>query len=84
MGSVIVVGELDEPAVLSVRVVAPGPLAGIDLVRSGRAIETIACNNRLDCELSEEIADLEPGGYLYLRARQVDGGAAWSSPFFFD
>ena len=32
----------------------------------------------------EVIGGLEPGDYLYLRARQTDGGAAWSSPFFFD
>ena len=28
--------------------------------------------------------DITQGGTLYLRVLQVDGGAAWSSPFFFE
>jgi hypothetical protein len=84
MGSVMSVDELGGRATLTARVVAPEPLDGIDLVRSGGAIETVDCDDRLDCELSRQISDPDAGGYLYLRARQVDGGAAWSSPFFFD
>jgi len=34
--------------------------------------------------LREPIAGLRPGEYLYVRAVQQDGGAAWSSPFFVD
>ena len=34
--------------------------------------------------LEETVRDLEPGEYLYVRAVQEDGGAAWSSPFFVD
>ena len=32
----------------------------------------------------EPLADLESGEYVYVRAVQADGGAAWSSPFFVD
>jgi hypothetical protein len=84
MGAAVSVAELDGPALLTVRVVAPQPLEAVDLVRSGALMETIDCDGALDCELSRRIGGLEPGGYLYLRARQTDGGAAWSSPFFFD
>jgi len=84
MGSAIAVDEIGQRAVLTVRAVAPGSLEGIDLVRFGGPIETVDCGGRFDCELSRRIAGMEPGGYLYLRVRQIDGGAAWSSPFFFD
>ncbi len=84
MGAIVPVAELGGQAELRARVVAPGPLEAIDLVRSGGAIETVACDGGTDCALRRELAGLEPGGYLYLRARQRDGGAAWSSPYFFD
>ena len=84
MGSSIAAAELGGGASLTARVVAPAPLAGVDLVRRGGLVETVECSGRLECELSREIEDLRPGGYLYLRARQLDGGTAWASPFFFD
>jgi hypothetical protein len=84
MGSVMAIDELGGKATLNVRVVAPAALAGIDLVRSGGVIETTGCDGRVDCNLSRELSDLEPADYLYIRARQADGGAAWSSPFFFE
>ena len=84
MGSAMAAAELGGRASLTARVVAPAPLEGIDLVRRGGLIETVDCGGGLDCRLSREIENLRSGGYLYLRARQVDGGAAWSSPFFFD
>ena len=33
---------------------------------------------------TEELRDLRPGETVYVRAVQADGGAAWSSPFFFE
>ena len=33
---------------------------------------------------AEPVPGLEGGEYLYVRAVQIDGGAGWSSPFFFD
>jgi hypothetical protein len=37
-----------------------------------------------EIRLEETVRDLESGEYLYVRAVQTDGGAAWSSPFFVD
>ncbi len=83
-GSVTAAGELGEGPLLEVRVVAPGPLEAIDLVRSGRLVETAPCNGRFDCAVERRPAGLAAGEYLYVRARQLDGGTAWSSPFFVD
>ena len=84
MGAVFAPGEPGDGAELAVRVVAPQPLDGIDLVRPGREIETVPCEMELDCGFARRLEGLGGGDYLYLRARQVDGGTAWSSPFFFD
>ena len=84
MGATLDVGELAGGALLTVRAVGGGRLAGIDIVHSGVVIEGADCGERLECELSRELHGLESGGFLYLRVRQSDGGAAWSSPFFFD
>jgi hypothetical protein len=84
MGSTLLADELGDEVVLTVRAAAPGPLEAIDLVRSGGGMETASCDGRFDCTLSRTISGLERGGYLYLRARQIGGGTAWSSPFFFD
>jgi hypothetical protein len=69
---------------LEVRVVAPESLERVDLVRSGRVVRTFAGTGSGELRLTEPIAGLESGEYLYVRAVQVDGGTAWSSPFFVD
>ena len=84
MGAVLAAAEVGGRAELEARVAAPAPLVAIDLVRPGGAVESLDCGGRLECALRRGIDGLEPGGYLYLRVRQADGGAAWSSPFFFD
>lgn len=71
------------PDLLLAQVIAPRPLARIDVVRSGRVVAAVPCGGELDCRLSQTAGDLRAGEYLYLRAVQEDGGAAWSSPFFF-
>jgi hypothetical protein len=72
------------PRVLEVTAVAPGVLDRVDLVRSGRIVQTVAGTGTRELRLTETIAGLEGGEYLYVRALQADGGAAWSSPFFVD
>jgi len=62
--------------------VAPAPLDSIDLIRSGRPVESIPCEGAETCHFSRELPDLAAGEWLYVRAVQIDGGAAWSSPFF--
>jgi hypothetical protein len=69
---------------LDVRVYALEALERLDLVRSGRVVRTFAGTGSGELRLTEPIAGLESGEYLYVRAVQVDGGAAWSSPFFVD
>ncbi len=71
------------PDTLLARVIAPGELERIDVVRSGKVVESLDCARRRECAFGAEISDLAAGEYLYVRAVQADGGAAWSSPFYF-
>jgi hypothetical protein len=65
-------------------VVASDVLDRIDLVRSGSIVQTFPGTGSRELRVTETIADLESGEYLYVRVVQADGGAAWSSPFFVD
>jgi hypothetical protein len=69
-------------AELTVWIVAPGPLDRVDVIRSGQIHESVACDGERDCRFATTIEDLEAGEYLYVRAVQADGGAAWSSPYY--
>ncbi len=71
------------PDTLVARVIAPGALERIDIVRSGGVMESFDCRGERECAFGAELSDLAAGEYLYVRAVQIDGGAAWSSPFFF-
>jgi hypothetical protein len=80
MGSELAPGEWG----LHVRVTAPAPIAGVDLVRGAQAsplrrFEPDAAPREL--ALDARVA-LAAGEAPYLRVVQVDGGAAWSSPWF--
>ncbi len=70
--------------VLRARVVGTAPLERVDLVRGGRVADSVPGEGRSDLALSLEIPAGDGGDWLYLRVVQVDGGAAWSSPYFFD
>ncbi len=74
---------------LVVQAIAPGEIERIDVVRSGE-VQGILCGEprdspgeALSCSFSLSFTDLVPGEYLYVRVVQADGGAAWSSPFYF-
>jgi hypothetical protein len=67
---------------LDVHVVAEAPLERLDLVRGGNVVETLLGAGRTELRLSRTVAPLRAREYLYVRAVQEDGGAAWSSPFF--
>jgi hypothetical protein len=73
-----------EEGSLDVLVVAPGALERLDLVRSGAVVKSVDAEGYREIRLEETVRDLESGEYLYVRAVQTDGGAAWSSPFFVD
>jgi hypothetical protein len=63
-------------------VVAEAPLDRVDLVRAGGQVRSLPGDGRTFLGLDEEIPALAAGDWLYVRAVQIDGGAAWSSPFF--
>ena len=68
---------------LVVRAIAPGALAQVDVVRSGRVVESVDCHGRRECAFAAAFGDLASGEYVYVRVVQEDGGLAWSSPFYF-
>ena len=76
---------------LVARVVAPGEVARMEVIsRQGAtgagavAGEALCPEGERECGLTVALPEFRPGGYLYLRVVQTDGGAAWTSPFFFD
>ena len=83
MGSTINLGA-DERAggELFIQVVGESELERLDLIRSGKIVDAIELEGRLDIALQITIEDLAPGEYIYVRVQQRDGGAAWSSPIF--
>jgi hypothetical protein len=79
MGAVVAARRSGTMAVL---VVGTAPLERVDLVRAGKVARTFAGTGSAEMTLTERVAGLAAGDYLYVRAVQADGGAAWSSPFF--
>jgi len=69
---------------LFISVVAPGPLERVDLIRSGRVVDTISLAGEREVTLERRVEDLHPGEYVYVRVVQRDGGAAWSSPIYIE
>lgn len=71
-----------EPESFFVQVLAVTPLERVDLIRSGEVVASMPIDGLLEVTLQHPIEDLASGEYLYVRAVQQDGGAAWSSPIF--
>ncbi len=69
---------------LYIHVIADAPLERIDLIRSGKLVDSLPIDELLEVTLNREIDDLVSGEYLYVRAVQADTGAAWSSPIFIE
>ncbi|HAC79362.1 MAG TPA: hypothetical protein DCG06_03635 [Deltaproteobacteria bacterium] len=85
MGSVLdapIGGEADRTQVLSWEIAAETSLERVDIIRRGARVMSIRLDGERDLAGSIEVPVLGPGDWLYLRAVQRDGGAAWSSPFF--
>ena len=85
LGAIVPVGDgesVDES--LFVHVGAEGPLERVDLVRSGAVVDSLATEGRLEVTLQRDVEGLRAGEYVYVRAVQEDGLAAWSSPVFFE
>ena len=72
-------GELE----LSVSIHASAPLRALELVRSGAVVEDLTPKGpELDLDHTFTLKGLSQGEYVYLRIQQMDGGLAWSSPWF--
>jgi hypothetical protein len=69
---------------LFVHVIAPAPLERVELIRSGEIVDGMPAEELLEVVLQVPVEALRAGEYLYVRAVQRDGGAAWSSPIFFE
>ena len=67
---------------LSVEVVGTAVIARVDVVRTGRVSVSVEGDGSARLAVELELPPLAAGEYLYVRAVQEDGGAAWSSPFF--
>lgn len=75
---------------LVVRSVGSAEMARIEVISRRSAADAGAVTGeapcrqgKRECSLTAVLPDFRPGGYLYLRIVQTDGGAAWTSPFFF-
>jgi hypothetical protein len=86
MGSVIDQRALEALAaqekVLRVTVTGTSSVARVELIRTGKIEESVDCAAQPVCTATFAALDLDSGDYLYVRAIQSDGGAAWSSPFY--
>ncbi len=82
MGAVLPADTYGESPELAVRVLAVEPLDRVDVVRAGAVVETVPGEGRVALDFTRALPPLTPGEYVYVRAVQRDGGAAWSSPFF--
>jgi len=85
MGSTIAAPGADATeSTLSIRVIAVGALTRVDVIRSGAVIASFDAEGARESAMHAPIADLARGEYVYVRAIQEDGGAAWSSPIFIE
>ena len=66
------------------QVAAPEPLEAVELVTPAGVVVVTPGDGQRSIGFESRTPELAPGSWLYLRVRQRDGGAAWSSPFFFD
>jgi hypothetical protein len=85
MGSVVAVpggGARDER--LFVHAIGTGPIARVELVRSGEVVDSLDVEGRSEVALERPVSGLRAGEHVYVRVIQQDGGAAWSSPVFFE
>ncbi len=69
---------------ISIRVAAPGPIEAVELITGAGVIGRNEGGGKRSLGIETELPELAAGSWLYVRVLQSDGGAAWSSPFFFD
>ena len=82
MGSTV---ELDsDGATVFIGVSGTGPIERVDLIRGGTVVASSPGQGELELQLTLHLEDLVQGDFVYARVVQTDGGAAWSSPVFFE
>ena len=67
---------------LTVQVVAPAPLARVELIHGREVVQRTDVEGRREILVRWGVPELRAGEFVYVRAVQEDGGAAWSSPWF--
>jgi hypothetical protein len=83
MGAVVPVPEGGTSSVV-VLVEATAPLARVDVVTPDGVASAPAETDLFSASLVTEATGLASGDWVYVRVVQTDGGAAWSSPVFFE
>jgi hypothetical protein len=69
---------------LVVHVAAPGPLEAVEWITAAGIVGATPGEGQRSLAFESSAPELAAGSWLYVRVRQRDGGAAWSSPFFFE
>jgi hypothetical protein len=63
-------------------VAATAPVERIDIIRSGKVVESLLGGGARELSGERSLPSLQPGDTLYIRVFQEDSGTAWSSPIF--
>jgi hypothetical protein len=90
MGSSLKAEELEGEAALFLAVVGTSPLERVDLIRTGKVVDSLRGEGSLEVTLQATLEGLASGEYVYARVVQADsldggdGGMAWTSPFFIE
>ena len=70
-------------ATLQLSVHASAPVRSLELIRSGEVVDVFSPESfAWDLEHEFSLGGLEGGEYVYVRIQQLDGGLAWTSPWF--
>ena len=82
LGSVIQTGGGTHQ--IRLQVVGTSRLARVELIKNGKILTALPGDEKEYLLAERSLDEFSDGDYLYLRILQSDGGAAWSSPFFFE
>jgi len=90
MGEVVSLVDLakaasaNEEIELVAQVIAPKPLARVDVIHNRQVVQSLDAEGRREILARWSVPPLDTGDFVYVRAVQQDGGAAWSSPWFIE
>ena len=74
---------LEDDAAITISLHATAPVRALELIRSGSVVKTFTPQTAApDLEHTFTLDELRAGEYVYLRVQQLNGGLAWSSPWF--